>query len=79
MSAETYRILEDAINAHVIDEAEEPVAIIRDWVLVAAPSSIDKVDDDHTEIVLFRAPHTSLYAVTGLLEWGKSVYGTVEL
>jgi len=36
-------------------------------------------DGESAEIVVFRNATTPLYAVTGLLEWGKSAYGEVEL
>ena len=78
MSAETYDALTRAISAHVLDEALEPADFVRDWALVASTSSMDS-DGESAEIVVFRAATTPLYAVTGLLEWGKSAYGEVEL
>lgn len=78
MSAETYEALGRAIAEHVLDESLEPADFVRDWVLVASTASMDS-DGESAEIVVFRAATTPLYAVTGLLEWGKSAYGEVEL
>lgn len=78
MSAETYEALNRAIADHVLSEALEPADFVRDWALVASTSSMDS-DGETAEIVVFRAATTPLYAVTGLLEWGKSAYGEVEL
>lgn len=78
MSAETYDALNRAIADHVLDESIEPADFVRDWVMVASTSNIDS-DGESAEIVVFRAATTPLYAVTGLLEWGKSAYGEVEL
>lgn len=78
MSAETYEALGRAISQHVLDEAMEAADFVRDWVLVASTSSMDS-DGESAEIVVFRNATTPLYAVTGLLEWGKSAYGEVEL
>jgi hypothetical protein len=78
MSAETYEALGRAITDHVLDESIEPADFVRDWALVASTSSMDS-DGESAEIVVFRAATTPLYAVTGLLEWGKSAYGEVEL
>jgi len=78
MSAETYEALGRAISDHVLDEAIEPADFIRDWVVVASTSEINS-DGESAEIVVFRAATTPLYAVTGLLEWGKSAYGEIDL
>ena len=78
MSGETYDSLSRAISDHVLDEALDPADFVRDWVIVASTSSMDD-DGDTNEIVVFRSTTTPLYAVTGLLEWGKSAYGEVEL
>ena len=78
MSAETYEALGRAIADHVLDESLEPVDFVRDWVIVASTATMDS-DGESAEIVVFRAATTPLYAVTGLLEWGKSAYGEVEL
>lgn len=77
MSVETYAALDAAITAHVIDEALDEADIIRDWVIVASTSSVDD-SEDVQEIDVHRSASTALYAVTGLLEWGKSAYGEVE-
>ena len=77
MSLETYQALDAAITAHVIDEAIDG-DLVRDWVLVASTGSITD-DDSTTEIVVHRSNNTALYAVTGLLDWGKSAFGEVEL
>ena len=78
MSAETYQALGEAITAHIIDESEAPVDMVRDWVIVGAPVSLSEDSDDETALVVFRSPHTALYTVTGLLEWGKQAYSEVE-
>lgn len=78
MSAETYDALTRALADHVLDESVEPADFVRDWVIVASTASMDS-DGESAEIVVFRAATTPLYAVTGLLEWGKSAYGEVEL
>jgi hypothetical protein len=78
MSAETYEALSRAISDHALDEAIDQADFVRDWVVVASMSSMDS-DGESAEIVVFRAATTPLYAVTGLLEWGKSAYGEVEL
>lgn len=76
MSAETYDELQRAITAHAIDEALDPVDFVRDWVIVTATGTMDD-DGETAEIGVFRSVTTPLYAVTGLLEWGKSAYGEV--
>lgn len=77
MSAETYAALDAAITAHVIDEALDQADLVRDWVVVASTSSLNN-DEDIQEIAVHRSGSTALYAVTGLLEWGKAAYGEVE-
>lgn len=77
MSSETYHALDAAISAHLIDEASGDADLVRDWVIVASVSAISD-NDESTEIVVYRSANTALYAVTGLLEWGKSAYGEVE-
>lgn len=77
MSAETYDTLGRAIAEHVLDEALEPADFVRDWVIVASTGSMDD-DGETADIVVFRSATTPLYAVTGLLEWGKSAYGEAE-
>jgi len=78
MSAETYDDLARALTEHCLDEALEPVDFVRDWVIVASTSSMDD-DGETAEIGIYRSLTTPLYAVTGLLEWGKSAYGEVDL
>lgn len=78
MSAETYRALDAAIQAHVIDEALNEADLVRDWVVVGSTASVND-DADIVEIAVHRSSNTALYAVTGLLEWGKSAYGEVEV
>jgi len=78
VSTETYANLERAIHEHTLDEAEHPAEIIRDWVMVAATSTMDD-EGDTADIVVFRGKQTALYSVTGLLEWAKDAYGEVEL
>jgi hypothetical protein len=81
MSAETYNTLQEAISAHVGDELGDDVSIVRDWVLVASVSDMNS-REGREEIVVHRSPETTLYAVTGLLQWGASTiapdYGPYE-
>lgn len=77
MSAETYAALDAAVTAHVIDEALEDTDLVRDWVVVASTSSLDDREDVQ-EISVFRSASTALYAVTGLLDWGRAAYSEVE-
>lgn len=65
--------LEQAINAHVLDMAGEDVAIVKDWVIVAAVASPHD-EDERESIFIERSIGTSLYAVTGLLTWGLEAY-----
>ena len=78
MSADTYNKMRDAIAEHVLDEYDEELAIVKDWVLVGAVSDVDSVDGLE-QIFLHRSPGTQLYAVTGLLTWGKSTMFPEEL
>mgnify|MGYP000250569906 FL=1 len=70
MSAETYEKMRDAICEHVLDEYDEELAIVKDWVLVGSVSDVDSVEGLE-QIFLHRSPGTPLYAVTGLLTWGS--------
>ena len=69
VSAETYDILQEAINIHLGDEMGDEVSVVKDWVLVASVSDID-AREGREQIVLHRSPGTALYAVSGLLNWG---------
>jgi len=69
MSAATYAALQEAIEAHVADTLELDVLIVKDWVLVGAMSELEDTEG-HEQIFVHRSLHTSLYAVTGLLQWG---------
>ena len=69
MSAETYDILQEAINIHLGDEMGGEVSVVKDWVLVASVTDID-AREGREQIVLHRSPGTALYAVSGLLNWG---------
>lgn len=81
MSEQTYDALLQAVTDHVLDEAsfdpEVDTDIVRDWVLVASTVGMDDSGDE-VEIFVHRSPSTALYAVTGLLEWGKAMYREVE-
>ena len=65
--------LERAINAHILEMAGEDVAIVKDWVIVAAVASPHD-EDERESIFIERSVGTSLYAVTGLLTWGLEAY-----
>ena len=69
VSAETYDILQEAINIHLGDEMGGEVSVVKDWVLVASVADLD-AREGREQIVLHRSPGTSLYAVSGLLNWG---------
>ncbi len=69
MSAETYDILQEAINIHLGDEMGGEVSVVKDWVLVASVADID-AREGREQIVLHRSPGTALYAVSRLLNWG---------
>ena len=69
VSAETYDILQEAINIHLGDEMGDEVSVVKDWVLVASVADID-AREGREQIVLHRSPGTALYAVSGLLNWG---------
>lgn len=71
MSAETYEDLLFAIEAHVLDELDGQMMVIKDWVLVGAVSDLKSMSDRES-IFLHRSPNTPLYGVSGLLDWGKS-------
>jgi hypothetical protein len=78
MSAQTYIRLQEAITAHVADELETDVVMVKDWVLVASTSDLESVEG-YEEIVMHRSPNTPLYSVTGLLHWGATTMIADEL
>ena len=78
MSAETYDILQEAINIHLGDEMGDEVSVVKDWVLVASVSDID-AREGREQIVLHRSPGTALYAVSGLLNWGAMTMAPDDL
>jgi len=69
MSAETYNTLQEAISAHIGDELDSDVSLVKDWVVVASVSDL-AASEGREQIVLHRSPGTPLYAVSGLLQWG---------
>jgi hypothetical protein len=77
MSAETYNTLQEAITAHVADELDADVVVVRDWVLVASPSDLEDVEG-FEKIVVHRSAQTPLYAVTGLLQWGSETMAPAD-
>lgn len=78
MSAQTYTRLQEAITAHVADELEAGVVLVKDWVLVASTSDLKSIEG-YEEIVMHRSPNTPLYSVTGLLHWGATTMIADEL
>ena len=76
MSAETYENMRNAISEHVLEEYDEELAIVKDWVLVGAVSDVDSIDGLE-QIFLHRSPGTPLYAVTGLLTWGSETMDSI--
>lgn len=78
MSAETYTSLQEAITAHIADELEIDVVVVKDWVLVASTSDLESIEG-YEELVMHRSPNTPLYAVTGLLHWGATTMVAGEL
>jgi hypothetical protein len=77
LSAETYNTLQEAITAHVADELQTDVVLVKDWVLVASTSDLDSIDG-YEEIVVHRSPNTPLYSVTGLLHWGATTMAPTD-
>jgi hypothetical protein len=77
MSAETYSALQEAITAHVADELDADVVVVKDWVLVASPSDLEDVEG-FEKIVVHRSAQTPLYAVTGLLQWGSETMAPAD-
>ena len=77
MSAETYNNLQEAITAHVADELDIGVVMVKDWVLVASTSDLESIDG-YEEIVVHRSPNTPLYSVTGLLHWGATTMAPAD-
>jgi len=77
MSAETYTTLQEAITAHVADELDADVVVVKDWVLVASPSDLEDVEG-FEKIVVHRSAQTPLYAVTGLLQWGSETMAPAD-
>jgi len=71
VSAETYDTLQEAISLHLGDEMGEEVSVVKDWVLVASVADLE-AREGREQIVLHRSPGTSLYAVSGLLQWGAA-------
>ncbi len=78
MTAETYEILQEAISMHVGDEMGDEVSMVKDWVLVASVADLD-AREGREQIVLHRSPGTSLYAVSGLLQWGAATISPTTL
>ncbi len=78
VSAETYEALQIAIEDHLADELDAEMMLVKDWVLVGSVSDLDSVSG-REDIVLHRSENTSLYAITGLLEWGKFTMFPEEL
>jgi glycerophosphoryl diester phosphodiesterase len=78
VSAKTYNALQEAITAHVADELETDVVLVKDWVLVASTSDLESIEGCE-EIVVHRSPNTPLYSVTGLLHWGATTMIPDEL
>lgn len=65
MSAETYSALEDAIRAHVNDEAE---GIATDWYLIVAAESMNSSE---TTNYLHVASQSPLHTLHGLVNLGQ--------
>jgi len=77
LSAETYNNLQSAIEAHLSDELEIELLIVKDWVLVSATSDVEDVEG-YEQVFTHRSRGTALYAVTGLLQWGAETIGAEE-
>jgi len=77
LSTKTYNALQEAITAHVASELDVGVVVMKDWVLVASPSDLQDVEGLE-KIVVHRSDQTTLYAVTGLLQWGMETIGSAE-
>lgn len=65
MSAETFAALEDAIRAHVADEAQGGHTLLTDWYLLTAAVSGSVMDStDYLHICSDMPVHSSLGLVT---------------
>jgi hypothetical protein len=65
VSAETYAALEDAIRAHVADEAHDGHGLLTDWYLLTASVSGQTMDTtDYLHICSDMPTHSALGLVT---------------
>lgn len=64
MSAQTYAALEDAIRAHVADEAHEGHTLLTDWYLLTAAVSGEVGTTDYLHICSDSPLHATLGLVT---------------
>lgn len=77
MSDATYMKLCEAIQNHMLDEAEEEMAVVKDWVLIASLSSVTSHEGEE-QILQARSMGTPLYAVSGLLQFGAYTLSPIE-
>ena len=66
MSKQTYKVLEDAINAHLQEESGEPV-FSTGWVLVTGLSTAE-----NSRYVTITSESLQYHSLIGLLELGKN-------
>lgn len=64
MSDATYDALEDAIRAHVADEAEDGHVLLTDWYLLTAAVSGDPGDTEYLHACSDSPMHTALGLIT---------------
>lgn len=64
MSAETYAALEDAIRAHVADEAHDGHTLLTDWYLLTAGVAPEIGTTDYLHICSDMPLHSALGLVT---------------
>ena len=64
MSAQTYAALEDAIRAHVADEAHDGHTLLTDWYLLTAAVSIEAGTTDYLHTCSDSPIHAALGLVT---------------
>ncbi len=67
MSAETKKLLDDAIAAHVADEYEDTGMIVTGYTLIASCSTIEDFDDEVTRYLTEYADGQPFHVGLGLI------------
>lgn len=66
MSSDTAAAIEDAIRAHIADEAEDPI-YLTDWYVVTACAGTDQYSTSYWHVSSNMPPHTSLGLISRAL------------